>query len=253
MRRDRSSASRPRRCRRSTGSPRACRTSLVMNQRYYRRSPRRGRARADPAAGRRRHAARDLRPAGRHPHPRRRGHGPGDLRRGAACATRPNRSARAIASSCSSPAGRSRTASRCFGLCRGLQVINVALGGTLYQDLEAQCARRDQARLLPDRRLRARPPGARGRGRLRLAPATRSWSARSSGEQHAPSGDQGPGAGPGRHRGGARWADRGIEIPAATFLVGVQWHPESLTDRDTRMHRLLTGFVEAAARSTWRT
>jgi putative glutamine amidotransferase len=39
-----------------------------------------------------------------------------------------------------------------------------------------------------------------------------------------------------------------LESPGSQFLLGVQWHPESLTDRDPRMHRLLTGFVETAAR-----
>jgi putative glutamine amidotransferase len=39
-----------------------------------------------------------------------------------------------------------------------------------------------------------------------------------------------------------------LESSGDQFVVAVQWHPESLTDRDPRMHRLLTGFVQAAAR-----
>jgi len=39
-----------------------------------------------------------------------------------------------------------------------------------------------------------------------------------------------------------------VEIPDEPFLVGVQWHPESLVERDPRMHRLLARFVEAAGR-----
>ena len=55
-----------------------------------------------------------------------------------------------------------------FGLCRGLQIVNVALGGTLYQDIAAQRGDAHQARLLPHRGLLARSPGAsRDRG-LRL-------------------------------------------------------------------------------------
>jgi putative glutamine amidotransferase len=39
-----------------------------------------------------------------------------------------------------------------------------------------------------------------------------------------------------------------LESSSEQFVLGVQWHPESLTDRDPRMRRLLTGFVQAAAR-----
>jgi putative glutamine amidotransferase len=39
-----------------------------------------------------------------------------------------------------------------------------------------------------------------------------------------------------------------LELSGSQFLLGVQWHPESLTDRDPRMHRLLAGFVDAASR-----
>jgi putative glutamine amidotransferase len=39
-----------------------------------------------------------------------------------------------------------------------------------------------------------------------------------------------------------------VESPEGAFLLGVQWHPESLTERDARMHRLVAGFVEAASR-----
>ena len=39
-----------------------------------------------------------------------------------------------------------------------------------------------------------------------------------------------------------------VESPEGPFLLGVQWHPESLTERDARMHRLVAGFVEAASR-----
>ena len=37
---------------------------------------------------------------------------------------------------------------------------------------------------------------------------------------------------------------------ATRFLVGVQWHPEALTERDARMRRLFDAFVDAAA--AWR-
>ncbi len=36
-----------------------------------------------------------------------------------------------------------------LGVCRGIQVINVACGGTLYQDLHSESSASDQARLFP--------------------------------------------------------------------------------------------------------
>ncbi|MGH7527035.1 MAG: gamma-glutamyl-gamma-aminobutyrate hydrolase family protein, partial [Gemmatimonadales bacterium] len=32
------------------------------------------------------------------------------------------------------------------------------------------------------------------------------------------------------------------------FLLGVQWHPEALVDRDPRMRQLFAAFAEAATR-----
>jgi putative glutamine amidotransferase len=38
----------------------------------------------------------------------------------------------------------------------------------------------------------------------------------------------------------------GLESPNGQFLLGVQWHPESLVERDPAMRRLFAAFVEAA-------
>ena len=48
-----------------------------------------------------------------------------------------------------SRAGRWKTRSRVLGVCRGMQLVNVAAGGTLYQDLATAANGSDQARLLP--------------------------------------------------------------------------------------------------------
>lgn len=37
----------------------------------------------------------------------------------------------------------------------------------------------------------------------------------------------------------------GVDIPDARFVVGVQWHPENLIDKDPAMCRLFGTFVEA--------
>ena len=76
-----------------------------------------------------------------------------------------------------------------LGLCRGVQVINVALGGTLYQDLEPELPARHQARLLPTAGLRPRPPRARSRATPGLGCGGHGARPR-SGEQHASPGYQ---------------------------------------------------------------
>ena len=38
----------------------------------------------------------------------------------------------------------------------------------------------------------------------------------------------------------------GLESSNGHFLIGVQWHPEALAERDPVMHRLFSAFVEAA-------
>ena len=38
----------------------------------------------------------------------------------------------------------------------------------------------------------------------------------------------------------------GLESPNGHFLLGVQWHPEALAERDPVMRRLFAAFLEAA-------
>jgi putative glutamine amidotransferase len=135
-----------------------------------------------------------------------------------------------------------------FGLCRGLQIVNVALGGTLYQDIAGQRADAIKHDYFPTAGF-ARDHLAH---RVTVSPGSRL--------------DALVGAAPlevnSMHHQGVKVLApglvptavapdglvEGLESPASRFLLGVQWHPESLTDRDPRMHRLLAGFVEAASR-----
>ena len=135
-----------------------------------------------------------------------------------------------------------------FGLCRGLQIVNVALGGTLYQDIASQLTGAIKHDYFPT--------AGYSRDHLahevtvssgsRLGSVVGAAPLRVNSMHHQAVKDLAPGLIP------TAVAPDGVveavEAPDEPFLVGVQWHPESLVERDPRMHRLLAGFVEAAGR-----
>ena len=133
-----------------------------------------------------------------------------------------------------------------FGVCRGFQILNVACGGSLFQDLPSQCAgplRHDHFSpdMVHDRDRRTHhvriEPGSllaqllgreeievnsmHHQGVRRLAPGLRATA-------FAPDG-----------------LVEGFE-GAGSFLLGVQWHPEELVGTDEPSRRLFAGFIEAA-------
>jgi len=135
-----------------------------------------------------------------------------------------------------------------MAICRGVQMLNVALGGTLYQDIATQipnalqhkypstCPRTYMAHevlLQPETMLSA----ILGNGRIpvnsfhhqspcEIAPRLRASA-------HAPDG-----------------VIEALESRDDRFLLGVQWHPEDLYGSDQRMLRLFEAFVQAAARGS---
>jgi putative glutamine amidotransferase len=134
-----------------------------------------------------------------------------------------------------------------FGVCRGLQVINVAAGGSLIQD----CAGLFEGSIKHDYF-----PGA-GWARdylahdVRVTPGSR---------LHAALGEERVMVNSMHHQAVERigdglvataWAPDGlVEALEGTreghFLVGVQWHPEMLMDQDEGTKRLFEDFIEAA-------
>jgi putative glutamine amidotransferase len=123
-----------------------------------------------------------------------------------------------------------------LGICRGMQVLNVALGGTLHQHLPD---------LLGHERHR-HTPGAFGDHDVRLEPG--SLAARAGGQHVHPTKSH-------HHQGidavgeGLRvsgWAaedglPEAIEAPGARFALGVQWHPEA-----DEASRLVAALVQEA-------
>jgi putative glutamine amidotransferase len=139
-----------------------------------------------------------------------------------------------------------------LAICRGAQALNIVRGGALHQhlpDLSEEIAHRQDA------------PGDKPSHEVTLVPGTRLASLLLGGET------DGGGALDGRisvnsfhHQAierlgedlvvSARAPDgtiEAIEDPARPFLVGVQWHAETLTDRPYES-ALFRGFVDACSR-----
>lgn len=133
-----------------------------------------------------------------------------------------------------------------LGVCRGHQVLNVALGGTLWEDVFD---------LMPDALMHAY---FRGYARDMLTHTVEicpdSHLARLMGAQEAKPVNsihhQGVRELAAELRATAYAPDgliEGIEVPGHPFAVGVQWHPEEFTHRDDEMLALFKGLVEACA------
>jgi len=133
-----------------------------------------------------------------------------------------------------------------LGLCRGHQVLNVALGGTLYQDIEAQvpgAIRHDyfpgfprdylahQVTVTPGSRLHAAARGSTMPVNSMHHQAVKTLAPGLVATAHAEDG-----------------VIEAIETEGPGYLVGVQWHPEVFEKRDERIQRLFGGFITAAGR-----
>ncbi len=130
-----------------------------------------------------------------------------------------------------------------LGVCGGMQLLAVACGGTLWQDLGTDLGGRALGHEQP-------PPKDLPTHEVRIEPGT--LLSRLVGEEplrvnsthHQAVKDPG--------RGGAvsaRAPDgvvEAIELPAHPFALGVQWHPEAVRIHEPRSGRLYAGLVEAA-------
>ncbi|HEX2541412.1 MAG TPA: gamma-glutamyl-gamma-aminobutyrate hydrolase family protein [Caldimonas sp.] len=133
-----------------------------------------------------------------------------------------------------------------FGVCRGLQEMNVALGGSLYQqvhaesglmdhreptdvDLEAQFAERHDVTLAPGSAFAEWAGGTRARVNSLHGQGIKRLGAGLVAEAHAPDG-----------------LVEGVRVATATaFAYGVQWHPEWHHDQIAFYQRTLEAFAAA--------
>lgn len=134
-----------------------------------------------------------------------------------------------------------------LAVCRGIQVINVAAGGTLFQDLTTQYPRAIKHDYFPfqgryPRDLLVHPVRIARHSRLERILSEESIQVNSM-----------------HHQGIKELASglvptalapdgliEGVEAPNGHFMVGVQWHPEELIHRDQAMRQLFTEFITAA-------
>lgn len=127
-----------------------------------------------------------------------------------------------------------------LGICRGIQLLNVAAGGTLYQHVPAQVsgALEHALRHQPDAHDVRVEPGSR------LAAALGVTGCRVNSRHHQAVLEAAPGMAV-----TARAPDgviEGIEAAGQRFVVGVQWHPENLAPESPVMLGLFRAFVEAS-------
>lgn len=138
-----------------------------------------------------------------------------------------------------------RTDKPVLGICRGFQVINIALGGDVYQDLPTEfegnglvAHEQKQAEKYPSHRVSV----TRGSLLHRIV-GTDSMLVNSVHHQAV-------------HRQGAGFvvsanAPDGVieaaELEGHTFFLGVQWHPEEMWRRDSASAKLFQAFIDACA------
>ena len=135
-----------------------------------------------------------------------------------------------------------------LGLCRGLQVINVALGGTLYQDLETEYPNPIKHDYFPtygySRDHLAHDVAVEAGSRMRHALVDAAVPVNSMHHQGIKALATGLSA-------SAVAPDGLIEAAESTsesYIVGVQWHPEVFELSDPSSGVLFTDFVQAASR-----
>jgi putative glutamine amidotransferase len=128
-----------------------------------------------------------------------------------------------------------------LGICRGIQVLNVACGGTLWQDLQVEGATTEshdgKERDALVHALDVEPGSILGRtlGRTQvLVNSLHHQAIRELG---------------GELRAVATSADglvEGVELPTRDFVLGIQCHPEELSKKEPWAQALFNGLVAAA-------
>jgi putative glutamine amidotransferase len=133
-----------------------------------------------------------------------------------------------------------------LGVCRGMQLLNVALGGSLYQDLLSQCPRslRHANADLPRNTIIHNVQIERG-SRMEEILGTCEVAANSLHHQAVKQ--------PGKNVRITGRAEDGVaelmEVPGQRFMLAAQCHPEELYAEHPAWSRLFQAFVDACAKN----
>jgi putative glutamine amidotransferase len=129
-----------------------------------------------------------------------------------------------------------------LAICRGIQVLNVALGGSLYQDIQAQIPRADKHDWHPGYPRNRLSHTAIIPPQTRLAHILGTTSLLVNSLHHQAIKDVAPGL-----TVAARAPDKiveAVEAESHPFAMGVQWHPEELADNDVQAQRIFDALAE---------
>ncbi len=127
-----------------------------------------------------------------------------------------------------------------LGICLGMQVMNVAAGGTLVQDIDSALQTEIRHASIPEDRHRHDVLIEKG---TRLGEILCEHELNVNSSHHQAIGKVGDGLRVTAHA--PDGVVEGLEDPKHPFYVGVQWHPEDMTGEDSAA-TLFGAFIEAA-------
>jgi putative glutamine amidotransferase len=132
-----------------------------------------------------------------------------------------------------------------LGICRGIQVLNITLGGTLYQDIPSQVPESICHTPKTDKAVNTHTVRIETGSRLHIMIGKREiWV---NGKHHQALKDLAKGlVVAARAKDGVVEA---VEFPGKRFVVGVQWHPEGTWRDDLYSQALFQTFVSTARRA----
>jgi len=132
-----------------------------------------------------------------------------------------------------------------MAICRGVQVLNVALGGTLICDIGTQLPQAGKHDYYPDYPRHMVAHEVSIQPQTLLAKTLGVTQIGTNSLHHQALDVLGEGLVVNAHT--SDDIIEGVEMPSKSFVLGLQWHPECMPD-SPQMQRLFTAFIQASTR-----